>query len=388
MRFRKALLADAFSIMQLYQYSQFERLADPMFLDYKRLEQAMLNPNSNWIVGEINGTVRTLISMNLDLEQRICKIARMMVDPRIPESKSILRETLNYVLHILENNEQPIDIVYTTTLSLTLEEQEMTHEEGFKILGIFPNLSGEDQTKLNGLTAYFYSDVLEKKRQSTFFLHPTIEPFFQISRKQCGLNDLPISQDKVLTGTVPRFCEYTQKENSNDLKFEVIRAPQYVKEKFKKIKQRCIQYVDFYPFHYPNCLITDAHEEVQIFVRIFESMRFAAIISEHLERQVNPVEMYKKVQDVLRSQNVYYIEILNDAADVYGIDCILSSGFTPCAYFPAFRRQGETRRDVVVFGKSFEYLCTPKFNKYKTYLEFYKEYFKIEGKNYFPLGIK
>jgi hypothetical protein len=94
--------------------------------------------------------------------------------------------------------------------------------------------------------------------------------------------------------------------------------------------------------------------------------------------------MYKQVLTLLREQGVSYVEIINDAADLYGTECILKAGFTPCAYVPAFKRQGQKRRDYVVFGKSFEYLCRPDMNSHGKYLEFYREFFRIEGKNYFP----
>ena len=100
--------------------------------------------------------------------------------------------------------------------------------------------------------------------------------------------------------------------------------------------------------------------------------------------QAPPVSLYLEIQNILKKQGVSYIEIINDAEDVKGTDAILRSGFTPSAYFPAFKKQGKARRDFIVFGKSFEYLCRPNFKAHKSYIDFYREYYRIEGKNYFP----
>jgi hypothetical protein len=105
---------------------------------------------------------------------------------------------------------------------------------------------------------------------------------------------------------------------------------------------------------------------------------------EHLALPVNPVKLYEKTLHILLEQGISYIEIINDAADTFGIECIMQAGFTPCAYLPAFKLQGSTRRDYVIFGKSFEYLCRPDLNAHPAYIDFYREYFRIEGKNYFP----
>jgi len=102
-----------------------------------------------------------------------------------------------------------------------------------------------------------------------------------------------------------------------------------------------------------------------------------------LERGVHPTELYTAVLQILRSHGVMYVEIINDAADVFGTECILEAAFTPCAYIPAFKRQGESRRDYVVFGKAFEYLCKPDLEMPVPYLEFFKEYYRIERRNYF-----
>jgi hypothetical protein len=274
----------------------------------------------------------------------------------------------------LQENLTDVEVIYTTTLTIPLHAQEITVLEGFKIMGVFPNAVGADQSKLNGLTVFYKDEVIRQKRHSNFRLHPVIRPFFNICLKQMNLK-LPLFEKT--PSSIP------QVDYDPVPPLEIIHAPLLVERKFRKLLEHQSQIINFYPFYKPNTLICDPDQEVEIYVKISENINFAAIIGEHLEKTVNPVALYSAVLQLLRQQKVSYVEIINDAADIYGTQYILDATFTPCAYIPAFKRQGETRRDYVVFGKSFEYLCQPDLNIGKHYLEFFKQYFKLERRNYF-----
>jgi hypothetical protein len=296
------------------------------------------------------------------------------VDHSLADAQDILRYSLRNALDYLRKVIGAVDAVYTTTLSMPMDVQEVTLLEGFKILGVFPNAQGDDNSQLNGLTAYYFDGVLKNKRQSRFSLHPAIKPFYQICQSQLDLPDLGTS--------TPEQCRPALEYESMP-PIEIIRAPRLVRSKFLKMKEKPSQVINFYPFYMPNTLICDPDQSVEIYIRIDESKRFAAIISEHLQRSVEPVQLYQAMLQLLREQGISYVEIINDAADAYGIQCILDSTFTPCAYLPALKCQNETRRDYVVFGKSFEYLCRPNLNIEKTYFDFFRQYLKIERRNYF-----
>ena len=47
---------------------------------------------------------------------------------------------------------------------MTLEQQEITLEEGFRILVFSSNAIGEDQSRLNGISAYFLNGVFRKQK--------------------------------------------------------------------------------------------------------------------------------------------------------------------------------------------------------------------------------
>lgn len=378
MRFRPATLSDTFALIELF-HRAFTTSKGTNFSEFTAIEKSLSDPDTRDVIIEVGGIVRGLISARFDNDQGICKLNRLIVSPEIEDGKTALKLALEYFLDTVKQEMPHIDVVYTTTTSISRDEQEVTVECGFQVYGVFPNLLGLDASQLNGLTAFFLRDDWKKKRSSRITIHPVIEPFYKIVQKEAGLPELAPEQ----IASAPEQ-ELSSNEAPSDLTLEIIEAEGFVAKRFKNHIARKSQMIHFYPFYEPNAVITDPEQSCEIFVKIVEHARFAAIIGEHLSIPVKPVELYTKVQALLKERGVGYIEIINDAGDVEGTESIIQSGFTPCAYFPAFKRQGASRRDFVVYGKSFEYLCRPDFQAPRTYLDFYREYFRIEGKNYFP----
>lgn len=382
MRFRLATALDVFPIISLAQKSQLNVSADSLFADYKKLEKALSEDRGIWVLAEVEGAPSAVISIVLEKSEGIAKVNRMFVDREKPNSEAVLRETLKYALHYLEKMHEGIDMVYSSTMSMTLSQQELTLNEGFQILGVFPNALGEDNSKLNGLTGYYFDGVLDEKRVTQFQIHPTIEPFFRISQKHYNLPDVQIVSERELEQTREKFHDSVKDFEMPRL--EIIQAEEWVGNRFQRLRENNSQVSSFYPFYTPNSVLISPKGGVEIYLRISAKAGFCAVIGERMRTAVDPIAMYKQMLAIVREQGVSYVEIINDAADLYGNDCIMKAGFTPCAYVPGFKRQGTKRRDYIVYGKSFEYLCRPDLESHKHYLEFYREYFKIEGKNYFP----
>jgi len=378
--FRVATVRDVFPIIELYQKAKNSTGQDTLFLDYKKLGDAINSNESLWIIYQsAEGRIEAALSMLLDRQHYVAKITRMLVNPESEAPKQLMRELLQFSLSTLEKTVGSIDVVYTTTLSMSLGQQEITLELGFKILGVFPNAIGEDQSKLNGLSAYYFNGALHEKRYKTFSVHPAIWRFLTLASSKCGFS---VDGITTATNTGDRLRHQSLPE------LEMIDAPKFVEYKFNQLKERRSQVLNFYPFYAPNVLFTDPQQEIEVFVKISKSIRFAAIIGEYLEKDVDPIELYDEVLRQLRDSHVAYVEIINDAADIYGTECILKSGFTPCAYIPAFKRQNDRRRDFVVFGRSFEYhLKKPDLNVNRGYLDFYQEYYQLEQRNYLHSSI-
>lgn len=354
--------SDAFSLMRLYQLSSPEKSHDPLFLNYADLIESIQSGHEIWIVGEKDGGIISMISSLVDLEQRLCKVQRMYCEPQTDKKDEIQRSLIQF---LIERAAEIVDVIYSTSRLLSFSQIALTEEIGFKVLGFFP--ISTHNSEINGLTAYFYKGVLENKRYTDFSLHPMIEPFYEVLRKNCNLLSLPVNEEI----TIPQFSGVPLPE------LEMIAASRFVSRRFQRLKERVMLSGNFYPFQEPNTLICDPDETVEIFAGIYPEKRFAAIIEERFEIPVNPTELYSKVAFMIKGENISYIEVIIDAADSTAIELFLLAGFLPCVYFPCLKKHGEKRRDFVVMGRSFENLHFIGELK-RSFSDFIREYFKLE----------
>jgi len=372
--YRLGTVADVFDVMKVYQKSESHFAGEELFLDYRKLQASLAAADWLWILSESNQEAVAVIAICVDRAQRMGKILHLLADRTHTSGKDILRQLLRYALNYLEHVFCDIDLVYSSTITFTMAAQEITILEGFKIAGIFPNAIGGGHSKLNGVTICYFANCLSQKRFQEISLHPSIVPFFQVTRGQLTLPDLQVTQ-------TPSELE---KNNFGKLPIlELIQAPKFVEGRFSQLNRSHSEMANFYPFYSANALICDPSQEIEIFIAISQDRSSAAIIGEHIERSIYPVDLYTQVLHILQTHGISYVEIINDAGDSYGIDCFLKAGFTPSAYVPAFKRQGETRRDYVVMVRSFVTLMRPSLAVAQPYVDFFREFYKIERKNYF-----
>ncbi len=368
--YRRAQPEDAFPLMNLYQISCNGTPSDPVLLNYRALVKEIESPLAKWLVADKDGELLAAFSLMLDPDNRLGKMNRVVLHPDWEDSVHLLREALPLLIEYLRGQ---VEVLYTTTRYLTLEQQELTLQMGFKLLGIFPNAMGADQFRVNGMSAYFFDGLLKERRFATFKLHPVLQPFYETVRKQTGLEPLaPFEPD-----------QETAYETVPVPPLEIIFASRFVADRFESLREKKSIAVHFYPFQEPNALITGLRQKVEIFVKVIPEMRFAAIIGERLDHPVDPTELYQAASLLLNQHNITYIEMINDAGDSRGIDCLLKAGYLPVCYFPCFKRQGERRRDYVILSRSFDRLFAkgPKSGTVNPlYKEYLTNYFRLEEK--------
>jgi hypothetical protein len=374
--YRLAEARDVFPLLKLYQIARTPGFEDAVFLDVKKLLDVIQSQNSAWIVAEKKGEILACFSLLIDRENRLAKINRFYVDPSWSEWVELLKEGLPLLVKYLKDQKRGIEVVYMTTRNFSLRQQDVALGMGFKILGVFPLSIPWEPTRINGLTALFFDGVLKERRYSEFTLHPLVAPFYEIARRECDLPPLEVAK-------VPNFGSMSFEKLPT---LELIYAPNYVARKFALLEERKSLAVHFYPFSRPNTMITDAEGRVEIYLKMFPEERQATIIGERLDLAVNPTQLYSQVSSMLFEKNIVYIEVINDAADHWGIECISRAGFLPCAYFPCLKNQWEGRRDYVVMSRAFERLTLVEGNAplevNQTYLDYVKEYIKLEGREY------
>jgi hypothetical protein len=374
--YRLAESRDLFPLMRLYQLAKSPGMNDHVFLDCKKLLEVIQSQNSAWIVAERQGEILACFSLLIDRENRLAKINRFYVDPSWKEWDDLLKKGLPLLERYLKDQKRGIEVVYMTTRNFTLKQQEAAVNMGFKILGIFPVSVPSEPSRINALTALFFDGVLHERRYSQFSLHPLVAPFYEIASRECNLPALPVS--KTPTFGAMEFEKLPE--------LELIHAHNFVDRRYSQLEERKSLAVHFYPFSRPNALITDANGKVEIYVKLFPEKRQATIIAERLDLAVSPTQLYSQVATMLFQKNIVYIEVINDAADDWGIECISRAGFLPCAYFPCLKNQWEGRRDYVVLARSFERMAlgdeSVPIEIDQTYLDYFGEYYKLEGREY------
>lgn len=372
-QYRPAGSKDACSLMRLYRMnSDTCSYRDPVFSDPQSLEAALGSKTAMCFVADKDGEAAAACLVLTDPDNRLCKLHWMGFDPSLNDSTAVLSGTLLFMMDRLKHD-RAVDIIYSTTRNIAPPQQELTVQAGFKTLGIFPTVSGADSTRINRLTAWFFDDVLTGARYAKFSLHPVVKPFFEIAGRQCLLPPLPAAPD----GSFSSF----KAEKLPPL--ELIRAPRFVEYMFGQLMEKNILAAKFYPFQKPDALISDPARNIGVFLKIIPQLRFAAVIGEQLDLPVDPVELYRRVGRMLHDDHVEYIEIINDAADAAGIDCILKAGFLPCGYFPAFRKQGGYRRDYVILARtSRKFVYPPELKLNPADTDYLREYSKLQGQTF------
>jgi hypothetical protein len=358
---------DAFELMRLYQGSSPRIKSDALFLDLARLRGEIAANGRYWAAASSKGRIVALVALQHDVDNRLGRVRRMYAAGSEVERREGLSVALAFLMERL-TADGATDMVYSTTRTLTLEQQDLALEQGFKVLGVFPNAVYADPRRLNGLCAWFAPEVLTKRRHAGFSLHPIVEPFFEIVRKQCDLPRLGVAK----VPAPPADLEPAPA-------LEMIEASRFVAERYRQVKARKNLSVNFFPFDTPNILFTSPDGKVEVFVRLVKETRFACILAEHITGAVDPVRLYREVAAALYASRVIYIEVINDAADASSTECILRAGFVPCGYLPCLKPSGEKRRDYVVFARSYEYFTYPRLKVNSLYLDYLREYCKARA---------
>lgn len=305
----------------------------------EQVADSLRSKDCSWTVGLEGQAVRAAACLSLEREARLGKVTFLRAlgpeGGRGGRLAALLRTLLGQV-----QSSGAADLVYNTTRDLTDEEHLATLDAGFKPLGVFPGARSTDGSQVSGFAAWYAEGVLRKMRHSEFPLHPAAAPFFALAAEACGLP--PLGRGEPVLPPYPDSLPA----------LELLDAPRFAAERFRRLKARRSLSVNFYPFSEPNVIILSADENVQVFASLQPGLRFATIIGEAVRSSVHPVRLTRESVRLLEAGGADYVEAINDAADAAGIECFLKAGFTPCGYFPCLKLSGNNRRDFVVFAHS------------------------------------
>lgn len=362
---RRATEQDIFGISALY-FEVYDGLyPDPLMSDIQILKNFLKNSDNFWILAEAGHRLVGSVVFEYDPAHRLAKAFGAVIQPHYRGS-NIALELMNYAFdHIKTETKEGLEVCYSTTRTVHLAAQKLTRKIGFKELGIFPNVHKTTDYETHCLAAYYQGKALEK-RFTSFKLHPQISKLFEIARLEASLAKISIAKT------------FSVIQNVQPFELEMINAPKFVGERFKKVKQEGKIDNSFFPFHQPNFLISNPEQTAEIFLYINENDKHCVIIGVSFHKDY--LDRYKvlisQVSDILRSVGVRYIEIITRADELGHIDNLLKAKFIPCAYFPAFQLIGDTRYDFVVFSRSFEIFDFSNIQLEGIYMEYLKQYFE------------
>ncbi len=336
-----------------------------MWADERTLAAQLANPCRLWTVAEDALGITAVASLTLERDNRLAKLYRLFTLAVWEERRDVLMGCLRLAMKTILNSNLA-DVVYCTARTINSADQLLTLEQGFKAIGIFPNAPSADGQKVSGLAAWYAPGVIER-RYADYAMHPAVRPFFELARAQLSFSDLP------------QAAVFLPPETGSALPpLEMISAPLFAAEQFRMLKERRKLSVNFYPFQAPNVLVTSPDRDIQVFAAVPPELGFAAVIGEHLKTSVHPVALYRAVAALLRQTGAAYIEVINDASDTLGIECILRAGFVVCGYFPALKSADDARRDFVVFARSFEPIDAVHVAMPQAFAGFLQEFLKAQ----------
>ncbi|MCX7905766.1 MAG: hypothetical protein N2446_03600, partial [Elusimicrobiales bacterium] len=281
---------------------------------------------------------------------------------------------MKLILDDITQNQKIVDVVYATTRTTSYAPQKLTDSLGFLKLGIFPNTHKVAENETHCFTAYLTEEAL-RKRKKTPIIIPEISPFYDIVLKQIKLEQASVLNIR------GKYSDYSIKIPLVD--FEVITASEFIKRRYKKIKQNSFFTHTFMPFHEPNILLVSLDGKTEVYMTYNPKDKYSVFVGgvTNLEAEIVLESVAKKMQEL----NMAYLEILFDAYSPKLHRAAIDARFIPSGYFPAAKLVNGERYDYIIFSKTFEMLDFRNVKLYSLYKNFLKEYLKLWKEKYIEM---
>ena len=374
-RIRSAKADDARRIQVLYTEIYGANYPIQIVFDAALMRKAIESSHYFWLVGEHNGRIIASLIYEISAEQRLAKALGAVVS-RDYRKHNLANTMMKLILDKITKEEQLVDVVYATTRTVSTAPQQMTRTMGFVPLGIFPNAHKVFEHETHCLSAYYLPQAW-KERKTPVRLLKNAAPFFWLTAKglaKKGLEPGKPKIDRVNYGSSAGSRKPTPETSL--INFELVRAPNFALERFKKFGNAGVFSNWYVPFHQPNLLLISTDQKTEIYVHHGERDRYAVITGGRSELS-NLSLILNSASQALLGLNVSYIETLVDAYSPELQWQAMHARFLPSAYFPAMRRVGKKRWDYIVFSRSFDMLDFRNVTLMPAYRGFLREYLKI-----------
>lgn len=367
---RPARLVDARRIQVLYTEVYGSSYSVSIITNPDKMKRAIESDEYYWLVAEFNGKIVGSLVYSLDFKQRISKAFGAVVSEEF-RKHNVAYTMMKLILDDITQNQNLVDVVYATTRTTSYAPQKLTDSLGFLKLGIFPNTHKVAENETHCFTAYLTENALRFRKKNPTII-PEILPFYEIVLKQIKLEQ-------------PKIVEVQGKYSDHKIKipvvdFELITAQEFIRRRYRKIKQNSFFTHTFMPFHEPNILLVSLDGKTEIYMTYNPKDKYSVFVGgfTNLEPEVVLESVAKKMQEL----DMAYLEILFDAYSPTLHRAAIDARFIPSGYFPAGKLVNNQRYDCIIFSKTFDILDFRNVRLASLYKSFLKEYLKLWKENY------
>lgn len=374
---RLARVQDMRRIQMLYSEVYGASYPIPMIMDREQMRHAIESDDCYWMVADCQGRIVGSLVYELDLNYRYSKALGAVVSQEF-RKHDLAYTMMKLVLDHITHSKDLVDLVYATTRTANYAPQKLTENLGFIKLGIFPNTHKVQDNETHCLTAYFAEKALARRRKKPMMI-PELEPFYDIVRRQIDLEKPLI---KNVTGI---YSDHTKRIPL--LNFEMITAPEFVKNRYRKIKHNSFFEHIVMPFHEPNLILITPDQGTEVYLTYSEKDKYSVIVG-GVTNEDSFATVLESVARKVSDMDLAYLEVMIDAYSPELQRDAMDARFIPSAYFPCAKRMGPRRYDCVVFSRTFEILDFRNVKIISLYKNFLREYLKLWRENYVELAFK
>ncbi len=374
---RLARVSDMRRIQMLYAEVYGSGYPIPIIIDKEKMRRAIEDDDYYWVVSDCGGRIVGSFVFAVDLRYRNSKAFGAVVSQDY-RKMDLAHTMLRLVLEDIMERKNLVDIMYATTRTANHAPQKLFESMGFVKLGIFPNTHKVQDNETHCLTALLTEKALQRRRQVPQII-PEIAPFYGIVRKQINLED-------------PRIADVGREYSDHSrkiplLNFEVIDAPEFVKNRWHKTVSNSFFERTFMPFHEPNLILITPDQGTEVYLTCSRKDKYSVVVG-GVTNEDNFAVVLESVAQKVSQMDMAYLEVIIDAYSPEAQRDAMDARFIPSAYFPCAKRMGEKRYDCVVFSRTFEILDFRNVSIISLYKEFLREYVKLWRENYIELALE
>jgi len=374
---RLAKVQDMRRIQMLYAEVYGGSYSVSIVTDKDKMRRAIEDNEYYWLVAECQGRVVGSLVYALDLRYRNSKAFGAVVSQEF-RKLNLAYTMMKLVLDDITHNKGLVDLVYATTRTANYAPQKLTESLGFIKLGIFPNTHKVQDNETHCLTGYFTEGAMQRRRARPRII-PEVAPFYEIVRRQV---DLDPPQVKDVKG------EYSDhKVKIPLLNFEAITAPEFVKNRYRKVKSNSFFEHIFMPFHEPNLILITPDQGTEVYLTFNQKDKYSVVVG-GMTNEGSFAVVLESIAQKVSQMDMAYVEVIIDAYSPAIQRDALDARFIPSAYFPCAKRMGGKRYDCIVFSRTFDILDFRNVKIISLYKNFLREYLKLWRENYIELVFK